>query len=412
MNKTILVACVVAATLVTAFDAKADCAGATVTEVRAAHDRAQAHERAGRLREALAAYADAQDYTCEANPVEVDAARRAAALSGPLAESALARDDFRTAAVLFELGGHYARADQAMINWVRRDAEAYTAARELFGTRRLASFAENNRVRIAVTGPYRFDESLWTEIEAVPSREAGRALDAETRSFSERYLQQYVALIRSQPESPLDMAAYQRFQAAQLALTQKWQEDPLELSLEQLANAIRWALLVPDQTAGRQLEAAARSRHAARARILVDRYSGAPQLLERAMDYYRGSVPDSAIVAKELGAVRTLAGQLAAQADEAGSLSLAASYYEVAEDSGRAQAVRDRQAQLARQQVQPTIDEAMRQAAAIQQAFSDPAQVEAMRQQALAAQRAMQEQAASQGTKASRAEDLERELGM
>ncbi len=69
--------------------------------------------------------------------------------------------------------------------------------------------------------------------------------------------------------------------------------------------------------------------------------------------------------------------------------------------------------------MQPSIDQARKQAEEIQKQFSDPAKVEEMKRQAAAAAKAIQEQKDSPATKAARkeanrksAEDLEKELGL
>jgi hypothetical protein len=63
--------------------------------------------------------------------------------------------------------------------------------------------------------------------------------------------------------------------------------------------------------------------------------------------------------------------------------------------------------------MQPQIDSAQQQAAQMQREFSDPAKVEAMRQQALAMQKRLQEQQKTQAkTNARKADDLEKELGL
>ena len=55
----------------------ADCAAdSTVADVRKAYARGQSLEQAGQRAQALSAYVAAQDYTCDANPVEADAARQ------------------------------------------------------------------------------------------------------------------------------------------------------------------------------------------------------------------------------------------------------------------------------------------------------------------------------------------------
>ena len=79
---------VAAGALSVTLQAQADCAGASVQDVKRRYANAQQLDKAGKLREALGAYAAATEYTCEANPVAAPAAKRAAEIALPLGQDA------------------------------------------------------------------------------------------------------------------------------------------------------------------------------------------------------------------------------------------------------------------------------------------------------------------------------------
>ena len=79
----------------------------------------------------------------------------------------------------------------------------------------------------------------------------------------------------------------------------------------------------------------------------------------------------------------------------------------------KARASQELSQQAAMSKMQPSIDQMRKQAEEMQKAYSDPAKVEAMRQQALAAQKAIKAQQQANAKNAGKsADDLEKELGL
>src|SRR5688572_22514342 len=105
-TKRIAALIVAAGALSVTLQAQADCAGASVQDVKRRYANAQQLDKAGKLREALGAYAAATEYTCEANPVAAPAAKRAAEIALPLGQDAEKKKDYELAFVLYGDGGH------------------------------------------------------------------------------------------------------------------------------------------------------------------------------------------------------------------------------------------------------------------------------------------------------------------
>lgn len=171
-----------------AADATAACtATATVADVRAAYARGEQQEKAGDVLGALGAYVAAQDYTCEINPVDAEAARRAARLAKPLADAAKARGDHAAAFELYEMGGHFAAADAALVAWAGSepdDPALYVKALRHFNDRNSRAFAANEELRLLVTGPYRPEPRHMAAVKSMPVRGVERALAAEAEAFA------------------------------------------------------------------------------------------------------------------------------------------------------------------------------------------------------------------------------------
>lgn len=396
--------------------ALADCAAdSTVADVRKAYARGQSLEQAGQRTQALSAYVAAQDYTCDANPVEADAARHAATLGKLLGSEAEAKGNLLEAFELYNAGGHFQAADRMLIGALRAagdDVALFTKAREVFRYRNLPAFVVNNKVRIAATAPYQFDTKLLAEVTALPAQAANRALQAEAQAFNEQYLRDRVQLIQSTPTNPLDMAGWQRAQAAQQAFAQKWATDPIEASLKALDRARVWTVNVDDAAVRSQLERARFTRLEERAVLLHKQYAGAPALLERASEYYGAQNLERDAFEAKLVPVKAQARTQGAAAEQAGRLALAAEYFELAGDAARAQAVRDRGTQQVQQQMAPSIEQAQKQAEDMRRAFSDPAKIEAMQKRAQEAQRSLKQNRPTAAQNAASVAELEKELGL
>jgi hypothetical protein len=396
--------------------AAADCgASSTPAKARASFARGQAAEKAGRPRDAVAAYVAAQEATCEANPVETAAARRAAELSKPLAAAAERSGDLATAYELYESGGWFADADRTLIAQVRSktdDVGLWERARGHFANRTLQAFAANEKPRLAVTGAYTPDPTFLPEVMAMPAKRHAAALAREGAAFDEKYLQAIVALAKAMPDDPTDMAAMNRAQQMALDLGRRWPKDPLETSRSLLQLARDWSNRLPESET-RALEAQTRARLEQRAATLAANYSGAPKALESAIAYH-GMVTfgDSAQLEPRVAKVKAQALQLGTAAERAGHLAVAIDYYDVAGDDARRDAAREKQQQLAMKKMQPQIDAAQRQAAALAKQYGDPAQVEALKRQAEAAKAAIEQQKA-QGRKSQANNDaFAKELGL
>ncbi|MFL6575789.1 MAG: hypothetical protein ACJ8MR_04190 [Povalibacter sp.] len=400
----------------------ADCAAdSTVAQTKQRYVKAQQLESAGNLEAAFGAYVGAQDYTCEPNPVEAAAAQRAAALASKLGAVAEKSGNFEKAFHIYNDGGQYAAADRALMAWVRAnpdDPSVFKTAREAFDYRSLPAFAANNKVRLGVTGAYQPDSKNIAEVLAMPEKGAERAFRNEVSLFNEDFLRAYVQRIQARPDDATDMAAVQAYASAQQAFAQKWSkfttEAPLKGSLRALELVQTWATATNDRTLGEKIEAQRNQRLQQRATTLVKNYSGAPDLLEAAIDYQMAVRSENdAGKQTQVAAIKTQAGQLGDAANAKQRYELAVEYYDLADQDAKAQATRDTQQKLAMAKMQPQMDQAQKYADQLKKEYSDPAKVQAMREQALAMQKSLQEQQkANAKTNAKKADDLEKELGL
>jgi hypothetical protein len=378
----------------------ADCPGPFLRDVKRAYQEAQTHEAQGKRERALYLYAHSQGSVCEGpNPYEADAAKRAAALALPLGNAAEKKGEWKLAFDLYEAGGHYALADRAFMAATRAKADdpaAFQSARQHFETRSLESFASNHSAALKVTGPYRPDMKLIAEVAAMPTKGFERAAQRELAAFDEQYVRDYVQLIQARADDLTDAAAIQRTISAQQAFVQKWQQqDPLKSSREELRTMRSWGLNSGDEQLAKQAEAVFAQRTEQHAQVLAQKYSSAPKMLEEAMSFVSMQDGQPAKHEARLASLKAQALRLGDDALAKKRYTLAAEYYDAAGDSAKAQAVRDKQSQLAMQKMQPSIDEAQRQAAELQRQFSDPATIQALREQAEAARKNLQQQQAA-----------------
>ena len=422
MKSRLLITAVALACLTTAGNALADCAtDSTVQEVQQRYARAQQLEQAGNLEAAFNAYYAAQDYTCDPNPVEASAARRAAPLALQLGSAAEKSGNFEKAFDFYDRGGQYVAADRALMAWVRANPDnpaVFTKARSVLDERALLAFSANNKVRLSVTGAYTADPRNLTEVLAMPAKGFERALQKESTAFNEEYLRGILQRAQTRPDDPTDFAATQAWVNAQQPFMQKWSKfpggDPLKASRDALGLARTWATVTPDQALGAKLQAQRNQRIEERVATLTKSYSGAPDLLAAAIDYQGDFLTeDYQANEKRMNAIRAQAGQLGDAANAKQRYGLAADYYRVAGQDEKAQAARDAMQKLAMTRMQPQIDQAQQQAERMKQEFSDPAKIKAMQEQAQAMQKRIQEQQrANAKSNAKRADDLESELGM
>jgi hypothetical protein len=422
MKTRIYAAVVAALCLATTTTAFADCAAdSTVAQTKQRYAKGQQLESAGDLEAAFASYVGAQDYTCDPNPVEAAAAQRAAALGLKLGAAAEKSGNHEKAFRIYDDAGQYAAAERALMAWVRANPDSpsvFSTAREAFDYRTLPAFTANNKVRLSVTGAYQPDPKNIAEVMAMPAKGAERALQSEVALFNEEYLRGYVQQIQSRPDDTTDTATVQAWSNSQQAFARKWSkfssEAPLKGSLRALDLAGSWASATSDSALAQKIEAQRDARLEQRAATLVKSYADAPDLLEVAISYYmnlRGK--DDAAKQAQAAAVKAQAAKLGDAANAKQRFALAAEYYELADQDAKAQAARDAAQKAAMAKMQPQIDNAQKQAEEMKKQFSDPAKVEAMRQQALAMQKSLQEQQkANAKTNAKKADDLEKELGL
>jgi hypothetical protein len=415
-RKLTAVALLVSATLL-AGRAYADCAGSNVQDAKKSYESAKTYESQGKKEQALFAYNAATGYVCEdVNPYEADAAKRAAPLALELGAAAEKRGNFDKAEQLYEAGGQYAAADRAMMQAVRAkqdEVASYQRASSHFRNRD-GAFRANNAALLKATGAYTPDPKFIAEVNAMPAKALERVTQKEATAFNEQYLRDYVAFIQARADDTTDAAALQRTISAQQAFVQKWQDqDLVKTSREEIQRLRMWGLNSQDEQYAKTVATKVSQLVEIRATSLRTKFYGAPKLLEDAKSYYHLLGSENSKLDGQLAAIRSQAAKLGDEANGKKRYTLAAEYYEAAGDEVKAQAVRDRQQQLAMQKMQPAIDQARKQAEAIQKQYSDPAKVEEMKKQAEAARKAIQaDQASSKAKNKKSAEDLEKELGL
>jgi hypothetical protein len=387
----------------------------TPQDRRKTFDRGQQLERAGDLDRAFHVYVAAQEPICDPNPVEAEAAKRAAPLALKLGAAVEKSGKLEEAFDLYDAGGQYAAADRVLMASVRANPDipgTYTRARQVLDYRALPAFASNNSVRLGVTGAYRPDPKHLQEVLAMPPKGVERALQKEAAAFNEQYLREYMQLIQSRPENLTDFAALQSYGNAHQALIQKW-GDPLKLSRDALDLAQSWSRVSNDSGWSKQADAQIRQRIEQRVATLTKSYGGAPELLKAAIDYQFAIAENEAGNKSREAAVQAQAGKLGDEANAKQRYSLAADYYDVARQEEKARSARDAQEKLAMSKMQPSIDQMQKQMQDMQKEFSDPAKVKAMQEQAAAMQENLRKQQEQQkGGNKKKAEDLEKELGL
>jgi hypothetical protein len=210
------------------------------------------------------------------------------------------------------------------------------------------------------------------------------------------------------------MGAMQAFIASQQGFARKWgDQNAIKASRDALGLVRSWSSATNDLALSARIETQRKQRIEQRVATLTKNYSGAPKLLEDAMDYQSSALLEDSVAKVRIDAIKAQALRLGDEASARQRLMLAAEYYDVAGDDAKATAARDQQQKAAMTRMQPSIDQMKKQAEQMQKEFSDPAKIQAMREQALAMQKSLQQQRqAHAGTKAQRADDLEKELGL
>jgi len=376
----------------------------------AAYVAGQAAERASKMAEALGHYMEAQGAP---NPNAAKAAQRAAQIAPPLASAEEKKGNHAQAATLYDQGGHFAAADRALMAAMRAKLDSPQVVGELlkrFDERASEHFKAMHKLRLEVTGPYTPDAGLVQELRTALAKGPERTLQREATAFDANYLKERVALVRSRPDT-IDVAEQMAAASRERAFLQKWPDELLKKSLGELKVLREWSEVERDQTVQASIKAQLVKRAEDRASALTAIYSGAPELLEAAKDYALAA-QDLKPAEPRIAAIKSTAGKLGDEAEAKGQFGLAASYFQVAGESAKKQAVQKRQEQIAMKKMQPDIDDAKRAAASLREQYSDPAKVEAMRKQAMAMQAAMQAQRPSAERAKQDTSDLQKELGL
>ena len=418
MNHKIATAALLIGTLLLTGTAFADCPGPFVRDMKRAYENAKAADSQGKKEDALFFYHGAEGSVCEnSNPYEADAAKRAAPLGLELGSAAEKRGDFDKARQFYEAGGHFAAADRVFMMGIRPKADepgSYQSALEHFNNRRENWFIDNNSAALRAAGPYAPDAKLIAEVDAMPAKGIEHVTQKEAANFNEEYLRDLVQTTQARPDDATDASAIQRAISSSQAFAQKWKGvEYVKVSRAALEALRMWGLTVRDPKTAAAVATKVAQLSEQRATTLRQKYFGAPDLLEDAMDYYRVPGTDNAKAETQVAAVRAQALKLGDEANAKNRYTLAIAYYRTGDADDKANAVEQRRQQSAMQKMQPSIDQMRKQADAMQKQYSDPAKIAEMQRQAEATRKAMQEQQA--GAKASNkkaAADLEKELGL
>jgi len=392
---TMLRAALACSLLVAASSAYADCAAdATVADVQRLFAAAQKFEHEGRDDRAFHAYIGAQQYTCEPNPVAKQAAQRAAVLGLELGNAAEKSTAFDRAFATYEEAGLYAAADRALMSLVRTrpdDPSLFERARRTLEERTTAAFTSNNQVRLQVTGKYTPDPRMLFEVSKMPSVGVQRALAKESMVLNDAYLSDYVRLVQARPNDPTDLGSVQAAANLQQLFVHKWPGDLLKESRQAIDLARSWANVTTDPAERRQLQSQYRQRIDQRVTQLTRSYNGAPALLETATDYLNAATFDDKERESRIAGIKSQAARLGDSASAQQRFVLAADYYDVAGQGDKADAARERMQQLAMARMQPSIDQMRQQAEQLRAAYSDPAKIAALRAQALAMKKSLEQ---------------------
>ena len=401
--------------------ALADCPLGSAYDKGIAYQKGQALEKQGKKAEALELYVETQGEVCDpTNPYEEGAAKRAAPIGLELGSAAEKAGDFRKAQDFYGMGGHFALADKAMMHSVRQEKDGpnvYVNAREHFEARARIAAAKKPSAALKAAGPYSLDPKLVAEVDAMPKQAIDRASAREIKGFNEAFLREFVQLLTTRSDDLTDMAALHRTSAAQTAFSQKWShESYLQNSEEALELMRRWSKVTDDAALAKATEAQVAQRAEHHAQTIVQKYSGAAALLTNAITFVELIGLDDAKQAARVTAIKAQASKLGDEANAKARYLAAMEYYQVSGEKAKGEAIQAKVQQQAMQKMQPGIDKALKQAEEMQKQFGDPAKVQAMREQAEAARKAMQQQQSQANAKSASnkksAEDLEKELGL
>jgi hypothetical protein len=391
--------------------ALADCPLGSAYDAGKALERGQALEAQGKKEEALSEYVKAQAEVCDpVNPYRAPAAKRGAPLGLELGTAAEKRGDLWNARSFYEMGSHWVRADQIVVQIARADRDnpsEYVNAHTHFERR--AELAANSK-------SYSPDPRLVAEVNAMPKQAIDRFWKTEQGAFNEQFLADFVKLSRIMVSDPTDMVAAQRAGAEQNAFMQKWKQDLMQVSQDSLDKMQRWAKVSGDAALEKSTLALANQRADQHAQILVQKYYGSPALFETAIKFVPLTGAEESKRSARIAGIKAQAVKLGDEENAKQNYLLAIGYYKAGGDDAKAKATQDKLSQLVAQKMKPGIAQAQKQAEALKQQFSDPKQIEAMKAQAEAAKKAVQQQQAANAKSADArkqgTDDLEKELGL
>jgi hypothetical protein len=178
----------------------------------------------------------------------------------------------------------------------------------------------------------------------------------------------------------------------------------------------RWAKVSGDAALEKSTLALTNQRADQHAQILVQKYYGSPALFETAIKFVPLTGAEEAKQSARVASIKAQAVKLGDESNAQQKYLLAIAYYKAGGDEAKAKATQQKLSQLVAQKMKPAMEQGQKQAEALKQQFSDPKQIEAMKAQAEAAKKAVQQQQAANAKSADArkkgADDLEKELGL
>jgi hypothetical protein len=397
--------------------ARADWACADPKVLKASYVNGQSLEKSGKLREALSAFVAAQANACTGDPTAADAAKRAAAIALPLGNAAHDKGMHELAFEIYESGGHFTKADEALLAQIATKPDAvtlYQHAATHFDERGLPAFRANNQGRLAITGPYSPDPTFVSRVRAMPAQGAVRALQAEATAFNDSFLSKQVQFMQSRPSDPADFAAMQRWTQSYGEFRKQWPKEYMKDAQQALSLLHQWGARSRNAGEPESSVVNRQKRIDSRRVAQTQSYAGAPDLLASALDYLSQTASDRSIYAPRETTIKSQAERLGDASLGRKNFLLAVDYYDVAGATEKAQNARAQMQGAAQARMQPQVDAMKRDAEALKAQFSDPSQVADMQRQAQDIQRAMHQSAAAKQSSANQKskDDLAKELGL
>ncbi|HSX84715.1 MAG TPA: hypothetical protein VLE50_04875 [Cellvibrio sp.] len=401
-------------------NAQADCvADISVSDAHQLLQRGEQLEREGNLYEALHRYKAAQGYVCEdgGNPVAGTAARKAAELAIMQGKKAEAHQLFYSdgqdkpgAFQWYEIGGHYAAADRALVAALKQqpeDRNLSAKAQEHFYIRAEEYFIANNQLRIRITGSYKVDPIHVAYVRQLPYDNVGKLLSKTAQQLPDAYLQELAALEKQKHTiKPGDIAANIQLQQDAGQFEQRWRSDRVKDVSKLFYEATDWTRQMRDYAEAEQLRKRIDSVKLAHADKLLTHYAHLPEVFSQAMDYYQ-----EMDLTGKINQARKQANQFAEKAMADNFYERAARYYRIAGEDAKEDLANMKYQEQSEQLSAEMSAGYAQQAAELQQLYNDPEKIRALQQQALEMQKQLQQQSDNNSFQAEQ-DDLEAELGL